>query len=146
MNERIRIISLGIYVPNAPIRLYYTTKVWSRFRNFHRTFCTDAPRKKQSYSTPARYEVRSGKRATGQHNHRDRRSVNDRTFGFENCPDFRQGWWKTPSQYVALSCDSESKYSKISWDALAITEKSLSLHHVECSTVRDKRLTHVEKP
>ena len=51
-----------------------------------------------------------------------------------------------PMQYVVLSCDSKGKYSKISWDALAIAEKSLSLHHELCSTVRDKRLTHVEKP
>ena len=37
--------------------LPYTTKVWSRFRNFCWTFWTNARIKIQSYSTPAQYEV-----------------------------------------------------------------------------------------
>jgi len=30
----------------------------------------------------------------------NRRSADDRTSCFENCPDFHQGWRKTHSQYV----------------------------------------------
>ena len=56
----------------------------------------------------------------------DRRSVYDQALGLKIVQIFSEAGEKTPSQYVVLSCDSKDKYSKISWDVFAITEKSLS--------------------
>ena len=70
---------------------------------------TDAIKKKQSYSTPARYEVHNGQKPTDSIIRRQAECLRPSPLLFENCPDFRAGRRKTPSQYVMLPCDSKGK-------------------------------------
>lgn len=68
----------SLYLAGSQAKNNINTKVWGRFRNFDWTFWTNVRKKIESYSTPGRYEVHSGKRATSLHK-QDRRGVNDLT-------------------------------------------------------------------